>query len=51
MRIISKYRDYYDSALGFMQDPDLIYQRNCVEHQFSVWAPGEAILDLLDMKH
>jgi len=32
MRIISKFHDYYDSAMGYGQDPTLIYKRETVEY-------------------
>jgi hypothetical protein len=38
MRIISKFHDYYDSAMGFGQDPALVYRR---EISVLDWSPIE----------
>jgi hypothetical protein len=35
MRIISNFHDYYDSAMGFGQDPGLIYDRKILKFEIS----------------
>lgn len=39
MRIISKFRDYYDSVQGVMYDSDIIYIRKSVKHQLDFKLP------------
>ncbi len=52
MRIISKFHDYYDSAMGYGQDPNLIYRRESQLLTFDrhVWKWEAAILDVLANK-
>jgi hypothetical protein len=50
LRIISKYHDYYDTAMGQGIDPSLVYKRDkeTVEVSENEWSPNSAIHRLLD---
>jgi hypothetical protein len=48
MRIISKFHDYYDSAQGYGQDPNLLYRRETDELVFRPWGGDPRITQALD---
>ncbi|MEO7453720.1 MAG: hypothetical protein ABIV13_03035, partial [Fimbriimonadales bacterium] len=50
MRIISKFHDYYDSAMGYGQDPALIYNRVTEEVNVTSWLWDRRIIDLLECR-
>ena len=49
MRIISKFHDYYDSAMGFGQDPGLVYRRDMKVQviESRLWPGPETVLSAL----
>src|SRR5690606_20679565 len=48
--IISKFHDYYDSAMGYGQDPNLIYHRKCVGQPIANWQWDSKVYDLLSCR-
>lgn len=47
MRILSKFHDYYDTAMGYGQDPALIYNRVTEQVEVTSWPWDPRIIDLL----
>lgn len=50
MRIISKFHDYYDSAMGYGQDPTLIYRREAATHTIGSRFVNSRIVTLLSLR-
>ena len=49
MRIISKFHDYYDTAMGMGIDPNLIYRRETKLHEFVHWTFDAKILRIFEI--
>jgi hypothetical protein len=47
MRIVSKFNDYYDTAMGMGIDPNLIYRRKTSTRDFASWPYDNRVRELL----
>lgn len=50
MRIISKFHDYYDTAMGMGIDPNLIYRRETRAIEVPRWTYDKKIIEIMDIR-